>query len=67
MKSETTEWLANLRMQATEPGTLFVAIRGRAGRLLVYPEEILCKSDEELLRFIREQFSLSSLKSMIVE
>lgn len=67
MKSETTEWLANLRMQATEPGTLFVTIRGRAGRLLVYPDEILCKSDEELLQFIRKKFSLFSMRSIVVE
>jgi hypothetical protein len=67
MKSETTEWLANLRMQATEPGTLFVAIRGRAGRLVVYPEEILCKSDEELLNFIRMQFSMTLAKPIGVD
>lgn len=60
MRPETTEWLANLRIQATEPGTLFVAIRGRAGRLVVYPEDILRKSDEQLLEFIRNEFCLSA-------
>ena len=61
MKPVTTQWLANLRIQATEPGTLFVAIKSRAGRLVMYPEDILDKSDEQLLSQIRRR--LASLKA----
>lgn len=57
MKVETTLWLHRLRLQATEPGTLFVAIKGRAGRLLLYPDDILRMSDEQILSEIRQGFA----------
>jgi hypothetical protein len=53
----TQNWLADLRLQALDPGTLFVVIRSRAGRLLLYPEDIFDKSDEQLLDLIRERLA----------
>jgi hypothetical protein len=57
MSPYTKKWLADLRLQALDPGTLFVAIRSRAGRLLLYPEDILDKSDEQLLDLIRDRLA----------
>lgn len=53
MRPETTRWLAQLRAQAIEPGTVFVAIRARARSFLIFPEEILAMTDDQLLHFIR--------------
>ena len=54
MRPETTKWLAHLRAQAIEPGTVFVAIRARARSFLIFPEEILSMTDDQLLHFIRQ-------------
>lgn len=53
MKPETITWLGNLRSKAHDPGTIFIAIRTRARRFLIYPEDVLSRTDEQLLQFIR--------------
>jgi hypothetical protein len=52
MRPATTAWLANVRANAAPPGTTFVIVRGPAGSVAVTPDEIVGKSDEELLAFI---------------
>lgn len=57
MRAETVEWLTSLRRQASEPGTIFIVIRGRRRSLLIYPEEVLGMTDEALLEHIRRELS----------
>lgn len=45
MDARTTAWLAKLRAEAEVPGTILVC----AGRLRLRPDEIVGKSDDELL------------------
>ena len=45
MEPRVSAWLAKLRAEAEEPGTIIVC----AGRLRLLPEEIVGMSDEELL------------------
>ena len=52
MKPATAAWLAKLRADAAPPGTTFVIVRGPAGSVAITPDEIVGKSDEELLAFI---------------
>jgi hypothetical protein len=50
MGPETAAWLANLRAQAADPGNLCVVVRRRAGgSVAIFPDEIVGKSDDELL------------------
>jgi hypothetical protein len=52
MRPATTAWLARVRANAAPPGTTFVIVRGPAGSVAVTPDEIVGKSDDELLAFI---------------
>ncbi|MFK3741433.1 hypothetical protein [Massilia sp. TN1-12] len=53
MRSETVAWLANVRAQADGPGALLVVIRRMSGgSVAIFPEDIVGKSDDELLAFI---------------
>jgi len=52
MKPATAAWLAKLRADAAPPGTTFVIVRGPAGAVAITPDEIVGKSDDELLAFI---------------
>ena len=52
MKPETAAWLARVRANATPPGTTLVIVRGPAGSVAILPEEIVGKSDDDLLAFI---------------
>jgi hypothetical protein len=52
MRAETAAWLATLRANAAAPGTTIVIVRGPAGSVAITPDEIVGKSDEELLAFI---------------
>ncbi|WP_288379828.1 hypothetical protein [uncultured Massilia sp.] len=49
MDARTTAWLAKLRAEAEVPGTILVC----AGRLRLRPDEIVGKSDDELLAHVR--------------
>lgn len=52
MKPETAAWLARVRANAAAPDIVFVTVRGPAGSVAIFPDEIVGKSDEELLAFI---------------
>ena len=57
MRKETVDWLASLRARGNEPGTVFVAVRARSRSIVIYPEEIAARNDEQLLAFIRHRFA----------
>jgi len=59
MKPATAAWLAKLRADAAPPGITFVIVRGPAGSVAISPDEIVGKSDEELLAFICRRLSES--------
>lgn len=48
MEPAILAWLAKLRAEAEEPGTIIVC----AGRLRLLPEDIVGKTDEELLAYV---------------
>lgn len=53
MRPETIAWLANVRAQADSPDALLVTIRRKSGgSVAIFPEDIVGKSDDELLAFI---------------
>ena len=52
MSPEIAAWLANLRAEAAAPGALLVAVEGTPP-LAIYPDDIVGKSDNELLAFVR--------------
>ena len=49
MSPDTSAWLAKLRAEAEVPGTILVC----AGQLRMLPEDIVGKSDDELLAHVR--------------
>lgn len=51
MRPEVVAWLANLRTELTT-GALYVAIRSTCGQVAIFPDDIVGKSDDELLAFI---------------
>jgi hypothetical protein len=48
---ETTAWLANVRAELAT-GALPVTVNGPASSVAIFPDEIVGKSDDELLAFI---------------
>jgi hypothetical protein len=53
MRPETVAWLANVRAQADGPDALLVIIRRKTGgSVAIFPEDIVGKSDVELLAYI---------------
>jgi hypothetical protein len=52
MSPETAAWLANVRAEAAAPGALFVIVRSKTASVAIPPEDIVAKSDAELLAFI---------------
>lgn len=44
--------LVQLREWASEPGALFYTLKGRQGMVAIFPEDVLGKTDEQLLAFI---------------
>ena len=57
MSTETAACLANVRAEAAAPGALLVAVPGIAGTLPIYPQDIVGKSDDELLAFVRKRLA----------
>jgi hypothetical protein len=49
MSPDDAAWLANVRAEAAAPGALIVTVDGRVA---IFPDEIVGKSDDELLAFI---------------
>ncbi|WP_156116686.1 hypothetical protein [Massilia sp. 9096] len=52
MNTEKNAWLANIRAEAEAPGAVLVIARAQTGAIAIFPDEILGKSDDELLAFI---------------
>lgn len=52
MNTEKNAWLANLRAEAQAPGAVLVIVPRPGGSIAIFPDEILDKSDEELVAFI---------------
>lgn len=52
MSPATAAWLANVRAEAAEPGALIVTVTSKSGSVAIFPEDIVGKSDDELLAFI---------------
>jgi hypothetical protein len=48
----TTAWLANIRAEAAGPRALVVVVKGPRGPVAIFPEDVVGKSDDELLAFI---------------
>jgi hypothetical protein len=44
--------VANVRAEAAAPGALLVTVRGPAGSVAIFPDEIVARSDDEPLAFI---------------
>lgn len=57
MSPGTAAWLANVRAEAEAPGAFMVTIQSSKGRVVIFPDEVVGKSDEELLAFVRERLS----------
>jgi hypothetical protein len=52
MSPEATAWLANVRAEAAAPGAIFVIVRSKTASVAIPPEDIVGRSDDELLAFI---------------
>lgn len=52
MAPDRAAWIANIRAEAADPGAVIVTIVGKSGSVAISPEDIVGKSDEELLAFI---------------
>jgi hypothetical protein len=52
VRPETAAWLANIRAEAADPSTVLVIVSGKTGRVTIFPDEIVGKSDDELLAVI---------------
>jgi hypothetical protein len=52
VRPTATAWLANVRAEAVAPGAVLVIVRGPAGSVAIFPEDIVARSDDELLAFI---------------
>lgn len=61
MSPGTAAWLANLRAEAEVAGptatTVTGTVRGRPVRAVIFSDEFVGKSDEELLALVRERLS----------
>jgi hypothetical protein len=55
MNTEKAAWLANIRAEAEAPGAFLVILPSRTGSMALFADEILDKSDDELLAFIAER------------
>jgi hypothetical protein len=52
MSPETAAWLANVRAELAAPGALLVTVPTKTGSVAIFPEDIVARSDDELLAFI---------------
>jgi hypothetical protein len=59
MSPESAALLADVRAQAADPRVFLVVIRRktRGGSLAIFPEDIVGKSDDELLTFIASRLA----------
>jgi hypothetical protein len=49
--------IANVRAEAAAPGALFVIVRSKTASVAIPPEDIVGKSDDELLSFIEARLA----------
>jgi hypothetical protein len=54
---DTAAWLANVRAEAAAPGALFVVVRDHSRSVAIFPEDVVGKSDNELLAFIAQRLA----------
>lgn len=59
MSPATAAWLATVRAEAAAPGSLIVIVRGPAGRVAIFPEDIVGKPDDELRAFLHARLTES--------
>lgn len=52
MNIDKAAWLANIRAEAEAPGAFLVIVPKQVGTIAIFADEILGKSDDELLAFI---------------
>lgn len=52
MGRENAAWLARIRAEAESPDALLVVVPGNAGSMAIFAEDVVGKSDEELLAYI---------------
>ena len=57
MSSETAAWLANVRAGAAAPGALLVIVRDGSRSVAIFPDQVVGKSDDELLAFIASRLA----------
>jgi hypothetical protein len=57
VRPETATWVANIRAEAADPSTVLVIVSGKTGRVAIFPDEIVGKSDDELLDFIAKRLA----------
>jgi hypothetical protein len=55
MNTDKAAWLANIRAEAQAPGAFLVIVPAKVGSIAIFADEILGKSDAELLAFIAER------------
>lgn len=56
MSPDTAAWLANVRAELAA-GALLVAVPAKTGTVAIFPEDIVGKSDNELLAFIASRLA----------
>jgi hypothetical protein len=57
MSPDTAAWLANVRAEAAAPGALLVVVRDGPRSIAIFPDQVVGKSDDELLAFIASRLA----------
>lgn len=57
MSPETAAWLAKVRAEAAAPGALLVVVRDKSRSMAIFPDQVVGKSDDELLAFIASRLA----------
>jgi hypothetical protein len=57
MSLDTAAWLANVRAEAAAPGALLVVVRDGSRSVAIFPDQVVGKSDDELLAFIASRLA----------
>ena len=57
MRPESAAMIANLRTELAAPGALYVAIRSSDRMVAIFPDDLVGKTDRQLLAFVRERLT----------
>jgi hypothetical protein len=57
MSPDTAAWLANVRADAAASGALVVVVRDKSRSVAIFPDQVVGKSDDELLAFIASRLA----------